>query len=104
MGALKEDTMLVQMTAEQLSQLMSEAVARGVAQAASNHQSPDDLLTLAEAAKLLRTSTVTLRKQIKTEDCPGKKFGTEWRFRRDELEAWRQRIAAKGNISRIGSG
>ena len=46
------------------------------------------VLTLAEAAQFLRVHPVTLRKRAVAWGVPHKRFGSEWRFLRDEIESW----------------
>jgi len=47
----------------------------------------DRLLTLREAAELLRLSTRTVREYVKREEIRGKIIGKRWRFRRADLDA-----------------
>jgi excisionase family DNA binding protein len=52
----------------------------------------NDVLTMAEAAALLRVHPVTLRKRAVAWGVPHKRLGSEWRFSRAVLAAWiRQR-------------
>ncbi len=54
-----------------------------------------DVLTVAEAAALLRIHPVTLRKRAVEWGVPHKRLGTEWRFSREVLTAWmKERDAA----------
>jgi excisionase family DNA binding protein len=53
-----------------------------------------DVLTLTEAAALLRVHPVTLRKRAVAWGVPHKRLGAEWRFSRSVLEAWIQGRAA----------
>jgi len=48
----------------------------------------DHLLTLKEAAEVLRLSTRTVRKYIKQGEIKGKIIGKQWRFRRADLDAF----------------
>jgi excisionase family DNA binding protein len=50
-----------------------------------------DVLTLAEAAALLRVHPVTLRKRAAAWGVPYRRLGSEWRFSRAVLTAWLQR-------------
>jgi excisionase family DNA binding protein len=57
--------------------------------------SENDVLTLAEAAALLRVHPVTLRKRASAWGVPHRRLGAEWRFSRKVLTAWiQQRDAA----------
>ncbi|WP_158785742.1 helix-turn-helix domain-containing protein [Granulicella sp. L46] len=50
----------------------------------------NDVLTLAEAAALLRVHPVTLRKRAAAWGVPHRRLGAEWRFSRAVLTAWMQ--------------
>jgi excisionase family DNA binding protein len=49
-----------------------------------------DVMTLAEAAALLRVHPVTLRKRAVVWGVPHLRLGAEWRFSRAVLTAWVQ--------------
>ena len=49
-----------------------------------------DVLTLVEAAALLRVHPVTLRKRASAWGVPHRRLGSEWRFSRAVLTAWMQ--------------
>jgi len=48
----------------------------------------DRLLTLREAAEVLRLSTRTVREYVKRGEISGKIIGKQWRFRRADLDAF----------------
>jgi len=48
----------------------------------------DRLLTLAEAAEVLRLSTRTVREYVKRGEIEGRIIGKRWRFRRADLDAF----------------
>jgi excisionase family DNA binding protein len=48
----------------------------------------DRLLTLREAAEVLRLSTRTVREYVKRGEISGKIIGKRWRFRRADLDAF----------------
>jgi len=48
----------------------------------------DRLLTLREAAEVLRLSTRTLREYVKRGEIKGKIIGKQWRFRRADLDVF----------------
>jgi excisionase family DNA binding protein len=50
----------------------------------------NDVMTLAEAAALLRVHPVTLRKRATAWGVPHRRLGAEWRFSREILTAWIQ--------------
>jgi putative molybdopterin biosynthesis protein len=54
----------------------------------------DDVLTLTEAAALLRVHPVTLRKRALVWGVPHRRLGAEWRFSRDVLTVWIQNRGA----------
>lgn len=47
-----------------------------------------DVLTLAEAADLLRTDEPTVERMAASGDLPGRKLGDDWRFSRRALLRW----------------
>ena len=51
----------------------------------------NDVITLNEAAELLRVHPVTLRKRAVAWGVPHRLLGAEWRFSRKVLTAWIQR-------------
>jgi excisionase family DNA binding protein len=48
----------------------------------------DDVLTLEEAAALLKLPADTVRSRAEEGDLPGRRFGKEWRFARIAVLAW----------------
>jgi excisionase family DNA binding protein len=48
----------------------------------------DRLLTLGEAAEVLRLSTRTVREYVKRGEIRGKIIGNRWRFRRADLDTF----------------
>jgi|GEM_PF-1739094 len=48
----------------------------------------DRLLTIREAAEVLRLSTRTVREYVKRGEIRGKIIGKRWRFRRADLDAF----------------
>jgi excisionase family DNA binding protein len=55
---------------------------------ASLKESVPDVLTLDEAAALLRVDTVTLQTEIERGGIPARQIGTEWRFSGNGLIDW----------------
>ncbi len=55
--------------------------------------STDDILTLVEAAVLLKCCPKTLGKEANAGKVPGKKLGATWRFYRPALEEWLRKAA-----------
>ncbi len=49
---------------------------------------PEKVLTLAEAAKLLRVSASKVRALAEAHELPGRKIGDEWRFLKSVLLEW----------------
>ena len=61
------------------------------------------LLTLAEAARLLHVSTRTLQRMIRNNDLPALKVGGQWRLRESQLTDWiERREGQKGGAERKG--
>lgn len=50
----------------------------------------NDVLTLREAAALLRVHPVTLQRRAEAWGVPHRRLGAEWRFSRKVLTAWIQ--------------
>jgi len=48
----------------------------------------DEVLTLEEAAALLKLPADTVRSRAEEDDLPGRRFGKEWRFARIAVLAW----------------
>ncbi len=46
---------------------------------------PDEVLTAEEAARLLKVSTKTVLRQARAGELPAAKVGRSWRFRRSQL-------------------
>jgi len=49
------------------------------------------LLTIDEVADFLRLSKDTVYRMVQSGKMPAAKVGTQWRFRRDEVESWLER-------------
>ena len=61
------------------------------------------LLTLAEAARVLHVSTRTLQRMIRNHDLPARKVGGQWRVRETQLMEWIERrggLAIQANPKR----
>lgn len=67
--------------------MLSDQLAVGHIEIAESASS-EEVLTLEEAAVLLRLPAKTLRERAVTGDLPGRAFGNEWRFSRTALLAW----------------
>jgi excisionase family DNA binding protein len=52
------------------------------------HAAPEDVLTLQEAAALLRCHPITIKRNARCLRIPHRRLGSLWRFSRIELEAW----------------
>jgi len=48
----------------------------------------DEVLTLEEAAALLKLSEQVVRSRAEDGDLPGRRFGHDWRFARTAILAW----------------
>ena len=58
------------------------------------------LLTLREAAEVLRLSTRTVREYVKRGEIEGKIIGKRWRFRRADLDAFFENAPSQWDFSR----
>jgi excisionase family DNA binding protein len=80
---------LVDSTGRRKQHLVSELLAD---QLAVGHieisEDAEEVLTLEEAAALMRIKVETLRAKAEAGDLPGRSFGEEWRFSRTALLAW----------------
>ncbi|WP_259310881.1 helix-turn-helix domain-containing protein [Capillimicrobium parvum] len=52
-----------------------------------------EVLTLEDAAELLRVSPDALRERAEAGDAPGRRLGDDWRFSREALLAWLGAVA-----------
>ena len=59
----------------------------------------DHLLTLREAAAVLRLSTRTVREYVKRHEIRGKIIGKRWRFRRVDLDAFFENAPSNWDFS-----
>jgi len=48
----------------------------------------DEILTLTDVARLLKVADKTVYRFAQRGELPGFKVGGQWRFRRQDLEAW----------------
>jgi len=58
----------------------------------------EKLLTLREAADVLRLSTRTMREYVQRGDIEGRIIGGRWRFRRADLDAFFENAARKWDL------
>lgn len=56
----------------------------------------EPLLDSDEAAQLLKIHPKTLQRMARQRQIPGIQIGKLWRFRRSELNAWIEKIIARG--------
>jgi excisionase family DNA binding protein len=57
----------------------------------------DEILTLAEVAQLLKVADKTAYTMAQKRELPAFKVRGQWRFRRDDLDAWIERkLEARG--------
>jgi excisionase family DNA binding protein len=73
---------------ELVSELLSEGLVVGRAAVADEPAPAAEVLTLQEAAGLLRVSEGAVRSRAEAGDLPGRRLGQEWRFARSALLAW----------------
>jgi len=55
-----------------------------------------EFYTVDEVAKVLRLHPYTVRRLCREKRVPAFKFGGQWRFRRDEIDAWSKGTSSKG--------
>jgi len=55
-----------------------------------------EFYTVDEVAKVLRLHPYTIRRLCREKRVPAFKFGGQWRFRRDEIDAWSKGESRKG--------
>jgi excisionase family DNA binding protein len=60
----------------------------------------EKLLTLREAAEVLRLSTRTIREYIKRGEIRGKLIGNRWRFRRADVDAFFENAPSNWDFAR----
>ena len=53
-----------------------------------------DVMTLPEVAEYLRVHPSTVYRLLKKRLIPAYKIGSDWRFNRDSIEAWRKELEA----------
>jgi excisionase family DNA binding protein len=70
-----------------VSDLLADQLAVGHIEIAQNAVS-EEVLTLEQAAQLLRLPEEAIRARALAADLPGRSFGGEWRFSRTALLAW----------------
>jgi excisionase family DNA binding protein len=63
----------------------------------------DQLLTLCEAAEILRLSTRTVREYVGRGEIEGRLVGGRWRFRRADLDAFFENAPSEWDFCRNGS-
>jgi excisionase family DNA binding protein len=66
---------------------------------AEAHNVPE-VLTLSEAALLLRVSAPTLRRLVARGDVPGMRIGRQWRLERDDLTGPQRLTGPRAHTSR----
>ena len=54
-----------------------------------------EFYTVDEVAKVLRLHPYTVRRLCREKRVPAFKFGGQWRFRRDEIDAWSKGASSK---------
>jgi excisionase family DNA binding protein len=80
-----DQRLLLELSRGELQAMIDKAVNDRIVAA-----SPADILTLEQVAQYMQVTTVTIRSWIKTNEFPGAKCGVEWRFRRGDVDNWRE--------------
>jgi excisionase family DNA binding protein len=73
---------------ELVSELLSDRLVVGRADALDDGAPTGEVLTLEDAAALLRVCEEALLTRAEAGELPGRRFGEEWRFSRAALLAW----------------
>jgi excisionase family DNA binding protein len=88
--------MKVELTDIQLNEIASRVatiVIKGL-----SRQKPSAKMSIREVAEYINMSIVTIRRLIRRPDFPAPmKIGRDFRFDREEIEAWLERKAEEGN-------
>jgi excisionase family DNA binding protein len=88
--------MKVELTDIQLNEIASRVatiVIKGL-----SWQKPKSKMSIREVAEHINTSIITIRRLIRRRDFPPPmKIGRDFRFDREEIEAWLERKAEEGN-------
>lgn len=71
-----------------VSELLADQLAVGHVEIARAPGADEEVLTLEEAAQLLRVPAEAVRASALSGELPGRVFGEEWRFSRSALLAW----------------
>lgn len=78
---------VVVISPEELARIVYEASSRAVTDALARSGAAE-WLTLDAVASLLAVDAKTIRRYVRDFGLPGRRLGREWRFRRDDVEAW----------------
>jgi excisionase family DNA binding protein len=78
-----------------ISEMLADRITVGRAEALTS-TAAEDVLTLEEAAALLRLAPEAVRARATDGELPGRRFGEEWRFAREALIAWLSRGESAG--------
>jgi excisionase family DNA binding protein len=64
----------------------------------------DNYLTPAEVAGLLKVSPKTIQRLLKKGEIPAFRVGTQWRFDREQIEAWAQEqmVSVQSYTNKVG--
>ena len=82
----RKQSLVSELLADRLT--VARPLAVGRIEVANTSEVGDEVLTLAEVAKLLKVSTDAVRSRAEEGELPGRRFGKEWRFARTAVLAW----------------
>ena len=82
----RKQSLVSELLADRLT--VARPLAVGRIEVANTSEVGDEVLTLAEVAKLLKVSTDAVRSRAEEGELPGRRFGKEWRFARMAVLAW----------------
>ena len=86
---INPDTIAVMMSGHEIDDHVKSAVKNGAVEFLPKpFRDADQILTIKEAAKLLKVNHLTLYKLAKNNEFPATRLGSQWRVHRERLEQW----------------
>jgi excisionase family DNA binding protein len=82
----RKQSLVSELLADRLT--VARPLSVGRIEVANTSEVGDEVLTLAEVAKLLKVSIDAVRSRAEEGELPGRRFGKEWRFARMAVLAW----------------
>ena len=82
----RKQSLVSELLADRLSAARPLSIGR--VELTNTPEAGDEVLTLAEVARLLKVSTDAVRSRAEEGELPGRRFGNEWRFARQAVLGW----------------